>query len=65
MNTRMYIVLDEKMDWIYTIVDDYDEARSMAMAMNEVDDLKYHHYVVLDCSKEYGRAWLAALRRVI
>ena len=60
----MYMVFDEVMDWIYTIVDDVDEAVSVARTMNQEDNPKYHHYVVQECSKEFAIAWMDRWRTI-
>ena len=64
-NDTMYIVLDEKQDWIYTIVYDLDEAMDLARMMNLEESQFYHHYVVEECTREYGESWLDAWKKVI
>ena len=64
-NDTMYIVLDEKADWIYTIVYDLDEAMDLARMMNLEENQLYHHYVVEECTREYGESWLAAWKKVL
>lgn len=61
----MYIILDEKQDWIFTIVYDLDEAMDLARMMNLEENQLYHHYVVEECTIEYGEAWLEAWKKVI
>lgn len=64
-NDTMYIVLDEKADWIYTIVYDLDEAMDLARMMNLEENRLYHHYVVEECTRAYGESWLDAWKKVI
>lgn len=61
----MYIVLDELHDCIYTIVYDLDEAMDLARLMNLEENQLYHHYVVEECTIEYGESWLEAWKKVI
>lgn len=60
----MYIILDDKMNWIYNIVDDLDEAIDTARMMNDEENPKYHHYVVQECSQQYGTMWQEAWKKV-
>ena len=60
-NDTMYIVRDEKADWVYTIVYDLDEAVDLARMMNLEENQMYHHYVVEECTRAYGGSWLEAM----
>lgn len=65
MDNTMYIILDEKCDWIYTIVSDLDEAMDKARMLNDEENQLYHHYVVEECTAEYGQSWLDAWKKVL
>ena len=65
MKDVVYMVFDEEMDWIYTIVDDVDEAVSIARTMNQEENPKYHHYVVIECSGERAAEWYDAWKKVM
>ena len=65
MEDVMYMVFDDHMDYIVSIVSDLDEAMMMARRWNYLDDYNYHYYVVMECSKTYGESWLAAWRGVM
>ena len=64
-NDSMYIILDEIADWIYTIVYDLDEAMDTARMLNAEENQLYNHYVVEECTIEYGESWLEAWKKVI
>lgn len=61
----MYIVLDEMQDWIYIIVYDLDEAIDLTRMMNLEENQLYHHYVVEECTIEYGESWLVAWKKAM
>ena len=61
----MYIILDEKQKWIYYILDDLDDAIATARMLNDEENQKYHHYVVTECTRQYGEMWLQAWRNLL
>ena len=65
MEDVMYMVIDDHMDYIVSIVPDLDDAMMLARRWNNKDDPRYHHYVVMECSRLYGESWLAAWRGVL
>ncbi len=60
----MYMVVDELAHWVYTIEAKLEDAVDIARLMNQEENPKYHHYVVIECSGDYARAWLDAWKKV-
>lgn len=60
----MYMVVDDHCDWVYTIESDLDHAIDIARQMNDEENPKYHHYVVQECSWQYGMVWQEAWKKV-
>lgn len=56
----MYMVVDEPNQWVYTIEANLEDAVGIARLMNQEENPKYHHYVVIECSGEYAAEWLEA-----
>ena len=65
MKDVMYMVIDEHMDYIVSIVSDLDDAMMIARRLNHEDDSRYHYYVVMECSWTFGESWLAAWEKVM
>ena len=65
MEDEMYMVIDEHMDYIVSIVSDLDDAMMIARRFNHEDDSRYHYYVVMECSRTFGESWLAAWEKVM
>lgn len=61
----MYMVVDEPLHWVYTIEAKLEDAIDTARLMNQEENPMYHHYVVVECSVEYAREWLAAWKKVL
>ena len=65
MEDVMYMVIDEYMNYIVSITSDLDDALMMVRRLNREDDPRYHHYVVMECSRIYGESWLEAWKKVM
>lgn len=61
----MYMVVDELANWVYTIEAKLEDAIDTARLMNQEENPKYHHYVVIECSGKYAREWLEAWKKVM
>lgn len=60
----MYMVVDDPHKWVYTIEPNLDSAIEIARRMNDEENPKYHHYVVVECSAEYAAEWYEAWKKV-
>lgn len=60
----MYMVVDAIPYWVYTVEADLNRAIDIARQMNDEENPKYHHYVVIECSGDHARAWLEAWKKV-
>ena len=61
----MYMVVDELARWVYTIEERLEDAVGIARLMNQEENPKYHHYVVIECSVDYAAEWLDAWKELM
>ena len=61
----MYMVVDELAHWVYTIESKLEDTVDTARLMNQEENSKYHHYVVVECSAEYAAEWYEAWKKLM